>query len=102
MKRIIEGLRYDTETATFIGRDRQCNGSFSDWDESLYVTKSGNYFISGSGGAASRWAEPSGDNGRQGGSGIRPLTREEALQWAESHLTTDEVEAHFGDSIKDA
>lgn len=100
MKRIIAGLRYDTDTAECLGRDRQCNGSFSDWDEALYKTRNGRYFLAGDGGPASRWAKPSGDHGRMGGSDIVPMTPEEARTWAEQHLDPDIVEAHF--PIEDA
>lgn len=104
MKAIIDGKRYNTETATKIGGACSSGGQ-SDWrywNEDLYRTKSGKLFIAGEGGALSRWSQPCGNNGRQGGSGIQPLTRDEALAWAELHLSASQVEEAFADMIEDA
>ncbi len=51
MKRIINGLRYDTETATKLADwDNGIYGNdFKACEESLYKTKNGAYFIAGQG-----------------------------------------------------
>ena len=36
------------------------------------------------------------------GSDLIPLTKEEALEFAEKYLDIDEVKEHFGDMIEDA
>jgi hypothetical protein len=106
MKAIINGKRFDTEKAILIGEGSHgYGGDFSAWHASLYRTpRSGAYFLAGHGGPMTRWARSLGDNnnGRTGGSGIIPLDREEALEWAEAHLTAEQVEGAFGDLIEDA
>ena len=93
MKRIIEGKRYDTETAVKIAY--WCNGlgdrDFNNCEEALYRTKNGKYFIHGAGGPMSRWAHSCGNNSYSGGSGIEALSPTEALEWIERHdLEVDE------------
>jgi len=106
MKKIINGVRYDTEKATLIGSDSAPGMSMSDfhyWTESLYVSPQGKrYFVAGEGGALSQYGQPHGNNGRTGGEGVKILSREQAMQWAEAHLDPDVVEEHFGDLIDDA
>ncbi len=99
MKKIINGKKYDTETATLIAdwsNDQGCS-DFRHCEEHLYVKKTGEYFIYGKGGAMSRYARQCDGNSYCGGSGIVPLTREEALEWAENNMSVDDVEAHFGE-----
>jgi len=102
MKKTINGLTYNTETAALIGSDSY-NGSctdFQSWEENLYVTSKGNYFLQGSGGPMSKYSTPIGNNGRGGGSDIIPLSKEDALAWAEEH-DQDAVE-HFVDMVEEA
>jgi hypothetical protein len=105
MKAIINGKRYDTEKATLIGSASSDAGrsDFRFFREELYVTpRSGRYFVAGEGGAMSRWAQRVDKNGYTGGKGILPLTREDALMWAEQHLPADIIELHFSDMVEDA
>jgi len=98
MKKVINGKLYDTEKATFIGRYTYSHeGDFNFLCQELYVTKSGNFFIAGEGGAMSRYASSTGQNSVSGGEDIEVLTKEEALAWAEEHLPVDEFEEHFDD-----
>lgn len=105
MKAIIEGLRYDTEKAKLIG-EASFGGArdFARWEAGLYVTpRAKRYFLAGEGGPMSFWAERGDQPGeRRSGSGIKPMSREAALEWAERHLTPGEVEAAFADDIEDA
>lgn len=104
MKAIIDGKVYNTETAECIGT--HWNGcSTSDFDylsEGLYVTKKGAYFVSGEGGARSKYAVSYGSNSVGGGERIVPLTKEEAFEWAQEHLAPEDIEEHFGDLIEEA
>lgn len=105
MKRIITGKRYDTEKAIKIGEASSNNGrrDFRWYDEALYRTpRSGVYFLAGEGGAMSRWSKSCGGRTWCGGEGILPLDREDALEWAERHLSAEQIEAAFGDAIADA
>jgi len=107
MKKVINGLTYNTETATKIGgADNIGTGatSWSDfhaWSASLYRTKNGRYFLAGEGGARSMFSRPIGD-GASGGAGIIPMKKEEALEWAERNLDSGIVEDEFSDIIDEA
>lgn len=105
MRAIINGKRYDTSKAEFLGQgySKANRGDFSFWKAGLYRTpRSRAFFLAGLGGPMTRFAEPVGQNGMQGGSKVIPLTAGEALEWAEQHLNPDEVEAAFGSVIEDA
>ena len=98
MKKIISGKRYDTETAKLVG-NASYNGSVTDhqwWEETLYLKLTGEFFIYGKGGPASRYNQPTGQNSWSGGEKIIPLTLEEAQEWGERHLDGDEFEEIFG------
>ena len=97
MNKIINGKRYNTESAAKLGEISEGQGyrDFSFWRETLYRTRSGNYFIHGEGGGYSKYAEVNGDN-REYGEKIIPLSYEEAQKWVEKALTADEYETIFG------
>lgn len=98
MKRIINGKRYDTDTATELGFDSNQGDwrDFSHWCETLYRKRTGEFFLYGEGGPRTRYAQSCGDDGWTSGSKIIPLTWEEARKWAEEHLSVDEYEEIFG------
>lgn len=97
MKRIICGKRYDTNTAKEIGCDGYSNrGDFSFWEETLYQKRTGEFFLHGVGGPASKYAESVGQNQWTGGEKIIPLKFEKAREWAEKHLEADAYEDIFG------
>jgi|SRR6185295_9912427 len=104
--RIIDGRRYNTETATRVA-DVGSNGGYScnDFhyhDTAIFRTTKGAWFIAGEGGAMSRWARPHGQNGWSGGSGIVPLTDKDALEELEAARATDAIEQYFGAQVEDA
>jgi len=99
MKKIINGKSYDTTTAKRIGREWSNMDYVTDFNyfsEQLYRKKTGEYFLHGSGNAASKYSRSEGNNSWTGGSAIIPLTYDAARQWAEEHLDADEYEAEFG------
>jgi len=103
MKAIINGKKYDTETAEQIADDGFGHPrDFRYWSEVLYKTKKGNYFIAGEGGALSKYAVPAGGNSTSGSSRICALTRAEAFEWCQEHNATEAIEAHFSDLVEDA
>lgn len=106
MKVIIEGRRYDTEApkTKLIAKDSSIEGpsDFRYWEEALYRTGNGNWFLAGEGGAMTHWSQSAGGSSRCGGSGIRPLSSEQAREWLERAEKTAELEEHFGDEIEDA
>lgn len=96
MNKIINGKRYDTETATLKGRyDYSNRGSFEFWKEELYQKKTGEWFLYGEGHALSKYSDCGG--GRSWGiEKIIPYTEDEAKKWAEKYMPADEYESLFG------
>ena len=102
MKRIIDGHRYDTNSAKEIAFNTEGNrGDFQFTKETLYRTKSGRYFIFGVGGPDTKYAEEIGQNQWSGGSKIIPVDDDAAQKFAEEHLDADEVEELFGEHNAD-
>lgn len=100
---IIGGKRYDTERANWVAS--YGNGysvtDFEHYNEDLYVTKSGNWFLHGKGGPMTKYACAMGDM-TTGGEKIVPLTKKEVIQWMEDHEEYEGLEHYFPDSIVDA
>jgi hypothetical protein len=97
MKRIINGKRYDTNTAKLIGETSYSNpGDFSWWCEELYQKRTGEFFLYGEGGPASKYSRQIEQNTWSGGEQIIPLTLAEAKKWGEKYLDADEYEEVFG------
>jgi len=91
MKKVINSKRYNTKTATEIanwysGHSRM-DANYC--DESLFRTKNGLYFLLGSGGAFSKYAERSG-SGWTASEDIIAMTEDEAMKWLER---TDNINA---------
>jgi hypothetical protein len=104
MRATIDRKTYDTETATEIASDSDgYRNDFNHWEETLYVTKKGSYFLHGEGGALSRYAQ-SCEGGRAscGSSAIIPLTEAEALEWCEVHQCQDAIDEHFQQLTEEA
>lgn len=104
-KAIINGKRYNTETATLV--DEWDNGlSYSDFkhcEESLYRTKKGSWFTLGSGGPMSRYARSVGGSMTSGDRDvIRPISADEAREWLERYGHDDLIEKFFAADIEDA
>lgn len=104
MQAIINGIRYNTESATLIGEATYGNrGDFARWQAGLYVSpRSKRYFLAGEGGPMTQFAYHHPDRSRSGGDRIIPMDRAEAFEWAQHHLTVEAVEAAFGDLIEEA
>jgi hypothetical protein len=109
MLKIINGKRYNTETATDvlsldINAGMYVVESRSDFrweDTELYLTKKGEWFLAGQGNALSRWGRQCGSM-RGPGSGIMPICSEEAQAILEEHGQTELIEKYFSDKISDA
>ena len=103
MKKVIGGKVYDTDKARELGSDGfGYPRDFNHWTETLYVKRTGEYFLHGQGGPASRYAERIEQNTWSGGEQLIPLSYGKAKEWAEEHLTGDEYEAIFGEVSEDA
>lgn len=98
MKKIINGKKYDTETAVLIcGHDNgRIWSDFYFYKECLYKKKTGEFFIYEEGGAASCVAEM--HNGYScGGSRINPISEYEAMCFVEKYGTAEAYESLFGE-----
>ena len=103
MKKIINNKAYDTETAKELGSWSNIAdyGNFSQFSETLYRKKTGEFFLYGEGGPMTKYAAAEGSNSWRGGSRIMPLSFQEARAWAEEHLGGEEYEAIFGEVVED-
>lgn len=103
MKKIINGKLYNTETAKEIASwsDGLSFRDFTHTEEVLYQKRTGEFFIHGAGGPATRYAVSAGQNSWSGGEKIIPLTWEAARDWAEVHLDGEDYEAIFGPVSED-
>lgn len=105
MKKIIEGVTYDTKKATCLGKfDSGFLKEDIRWSIiELYKTKQGNYFLHGSGGPGSPYgtydniSETYGD-----GKVIMPISLKETIAWANEYLPNDELAALYKDMITEA
>ena len=87
MKATINGKRYDTDKAMLLGKSRDgARNNLYWWKAGLYRTpRSGDFFLAGEGGPMSWWGRRT-DEGCIAGSGIVPLTRDDARSWAKACL----------------
>ena len=97
MKKIINGKKYDTETA----KEVACNtwGYYGDLNfvaETLYKKKTGEYFLYAEGGANTIYATQCGCNSWGSGWRITPLTENTAKKWGEENMDGDTYENVFG------
>lgn len=99
MKKIIDRKMYDTEKADFIAdyENEYWSSDFHYYEETLYRTKNGKYFIHGSGGPLSPYRERIESNGWIAGEDIRPLSVEEAQAWGEVHMDPECFVETFGE-----
>lgn len=96
MKKVINGKRYNTESAQYCGsRESGCSGDLDYVYEALYQKRTGEFFLYGEGGARSKYAEEISMNSWSGGEQIIPLTDDEAREWAEKYLGAEDYEKLF-------
>lgn len=103
MKKIINGKRYDTDTATKLGVywNGCATNDFNYIKEALYQKRTGEFFLYGCGGARTKYSRAVGNNCWSGSETLIPLTLEAAQEWAEEHLETDDYEKIFGEVAED-
>lgn len=103
MKKIINGRKYDTETAKEMASwsDGLSFRDFTHVEEVLYQKRTGEFFLHGAGGPSTRYARSCPSGGWSSGEAIIPLTWESAREWAEEHLDADDYETIFGEVPED-
>ena len=83
-KRIINGKKYDTDTAKCVGEHMNSEASIYEYVlQSLYQKRTGEFFLCG--------------YGEFIGTEVTPLTLDEAKDWMERYSTADECEAILGE-----
>ncbi len=97
MKKIIDGKRYNTDTADHVANYNNClpSGDFYWENEDLYITPKGNWFLHGAGGAKTSYCQQIGPREWGGSQRIKPFTPEEAREWLEEHGKTEALERYF-------
>lgn len=105
MRCVINGLKYDTDKADCLywWQNMPDERNFKWLSESLYRTPKGRFFLHGEGGAASRYADHCGSDGRSccRGESIIAMTDDEAKKWLERQAgrdpeATEVLEETFG------
>lgn len=101
MQRVINGKRYNTETATEVcsWSDGQGRGDFNWHSTALYRTPKGAWFVSGEGGPMSQWRRRVGDMW-SGGDGLNPVDKDDARMLLEQHGTPEQCAEFF--AVEDA
>lgn len=104
MKKVIAKKLYDTRTATLIAEHSNHLGysDFKWYEEELYRTKNGSWFMYGQGGPLSRYCKPSGSNGWQEGRDIVPMDTEEVIEWLSEHDENDIIDEYFSEHVVEA
>ena len=99
MKKIINGKKYDTDTATRVGHFHNgfFNSDFHYLEEDLYQKKTGEFFLCGEGGALTKYRCQVDGNMWGYGSEIIPLSIDEAKAWVEEHMSGNDYEDIFGE-----
>lgn len=102
MKKIINGKIYNTETAKKLARfESHYNPTdLNYFEEELYQKKTGEFFLYGTGNAASRYNKISYGN-YTGAEKIIPLSYQEAQDWAEQSLDSEKYINIFGEPKED-
>ena len=97
MYKVINGKRYNTDTAQLMGEcSYGCPGDLDYTSEELYRKQTGEFFLYGEGGAHTSYAVAVDQNSWSGGERITPLSYAEAQKWAEEHFTREEYDRIFG------
>ncbi len=104
MNKVINGKRYDTDTAKAVGSWENMDdaSSFDYRCETLYLKRTGEFFLHCEGGASTPYASFSADGWAGWGEVIRPLGYLEARKWAEERLSGEEREDVFPTIDEDA
>lgn len=98
MNKVINGKRYNTETAKEMGKTGEYyHNDINSWEETLYRTKSGQYFIYGEGGANTRYAEPAQLGNWVSGEQIIPISEDKAKEWVNEYLSGEDYDRIFGE-----
>jgi len=104
MKKIIDGVLYDTDKAEVIASASEGynKSDFRYFKESLYRTAKGNWFLAGEGGPSSKYRAVFIDGSYSGGSEIFPMSPKAAREWLERNDEVDLCLKYFSEEIEEA
>ena len=108
MIQVIDGKRYNTEVAECIFQywNGRSTSDFGYRSKTLYLTKSGNWFLHHKGGPRSDMAVSLGGGSTGGSEALEPVSADDAYAFLEAHSDESEalaaIEKHFADKIVDA
>ena len=108
MIKIINGKRYNTETAeeVYCYWNGYSRSDFKFRIKTLYLTKKGAWFIHHDGGAMSDMAVSCGSGGRSGSEDIEPIDAEDAFGFLQAHSDESEaveaIEKYFASMVEEA
>lgn len=88
MEFLKDGVLYNTETSTKIGKPIQCSNP--EFYETLYLSKNKQYYLFITRGRL--LPRPT---------DVKVLTNDEALDWATRYLSVDTMKKHFSDMISE-
>lgn len=102
MKQIINRKSYNTNTAKKVGYwdSKSGRSDFNRYEETLYLKKTGEYFLHVSGYKYSEYAELFG-NERGTGEKIIPFTVEQAKSWSEKKISAGHYKKIFNEVIEE-
>ncbi len=97
MRRVIDGLAYDTDKAREVASHETGYRTDAHWvREVLYKTKRSRYFLYGEGGPLTTYRQAVDGNACTSGVGIAVLDDEAALAWCEQNsIDADVIEQEF-------
>ena len=99
MRKVINGKKYDTETAVEVGyySNDLSKSNFRWCVETLYRKRNGEYFLYGEGGGLSPYAYHLPTGGYCEGDKIVPLSVSDAQRWCEQNLSYSAYVELFGE-----
>lgn len=98
MLKNVKGKTYDTDKAQSIGTVGRKEQQDADYmRETLFKKRTGEYFLFGEGGEASKYAVHLSHNKWSEGKIIIPLSYAEAKDWAKRNLIGEEYDSEFGE-----
>jgi len=104
MRAIIDGLRYDTDTAeaVHVWTNGLPRGDLRFRAKTLYRTPKGRWFIHHEGGPMTDLAQRVSDSTITGGEKIEPVSEDDAFRFLTTHGGEDAAERYFPDRVQDA
>ena len=103
MREVYDGTVYDTEAAEEVASaSAGASGDFDTYSETLYRGPNGSWFLAGTGGPKTKYAEPVPTGGLSGGSRIFPQTEDKAFDWLQRNQELQVLQEHFSDRLQEA